>query len=62
MSVFNLNNKLIFALTLLLLSSINFMQATITARDSLKVLIASSYKNDVFDNHKDVLRYSTELY
>ncbi|WP_139263343.1 helix-turn-helix transcriptional regulator [Chryseobacterium carnipullorum] len=34
----------------------------ITARDSLKTLIASSYRNDIFDNHKDVLRYSTELY
>lgn len=33
-----------------------------TKTDSLKNLILESYKNDPYDNHKDVLRYSTELY
>ncbi|MGG7553060.1 helix-turn-helix transcriptional regulator [Chryseobacterium arthrosphaerae] len=32
------------------------------ACDSLKALISNSYKKDIFDNHKDILRYSTELY
>lgn len=60
MRIYNLHIKLVFVLILVCFSS--FAQIKVSARDSLKTLIAGSYKNDIFDNHKDVLRYSTELY
>ncbi|NIF07440.1 hypothetical protein F3J23_18630 [Chryseobacterium sp. Tr-659] len=60
MRILNLNIKLIFVFTFISLAV--FGQVRKKACDSLKALISNSYKNDVFDNHKDVLRYSTELY
>lgn len=60
MSFFNLNTKLI---SFLFVSTFFvFLPANANNRDSLKILITNSYKSDIFDNHKDVLRYSTELY
>ncbi|KMQ58449.1 hypothetical protein ACM46_22370 [Chryseobacterium angstadtii] len=41
---------------------LGFGRAKVTDRDSLKTLILANYNKDIFDNHKDVLRYSTELY
>ncbi|HCD9236740.1 TPA: hypothetical protein NEG48_003788 [Elizabethkingia anophelis] len=60
MKILNFNIKLFFVFTLV--PFVVFGQTRKKACDSLKALIVSSYKNDVFDNHKDILRYSTELY
>lgn len=60
MTVFHIKSRL--KIISLLISSFVSGQNRNMSMDSLKTLIIESYRKDLYDNHKDVLRYSTELY